>query len=525
MKGAGAAKASRRMEIELKCRLPPSAVAPLLRHPALAAVARGRPRGQRLYSVYYDTPDLALSRHKLALRVRREGRRRWTQTVKAEGRVAGGLHQRSEWEAPVAGGLPDPTKVDAPQVKELLQAPQVRRRLTPVFVTDFRRQRVDLEFPDGTRAELAVDRGTIRAHGRTEAVTELEVELIEGSARTLFAFALELARALPIEVEVFSKAERGYRLAAGEGPPVVKARHPSLEPAMSVEEAFCHIVAGCVAQLQGNVEGMRRGEDVEHLHQMRVALRRARSALATFSRALPKPLTAPVRQALKWLTGELAPARDWDVFVTETLPPILAAFPDHAGLTALRDAAQRLRGEARIRAREATLGHRYRGLVLGVGAWLEARSWREGLDGSSRRRMAAPVVPFAQAVLARRHRQLLQRGRHHARLGADELHGLRILGKKLRYACEFFASLFPARATRPYLAALQALQDVLGAINDAATTERLMNEIAARVPDALVAEGIGVVSDWSARLAAQRRTELDDAWKRFAKREPFWDGR
>jgi triphosphatase len=509
-------------EVELKFRLPRKAWAALLNHPALLRAARGRSRTQRLYSVYYDTPELDLAKSGIALRLRRDGRR-WIQTVKAEGQVSGALHRRREWEAPVSDGALDLTKFDATELEGLLDAPGAREHLKPVFVTDFLRWRLPLALADGTRAELALDQGEIRANGRVQPLTELELELEAGQARALFALALELARTLPLEVEVFSKAERGLRLAQGLGPPVVKACAARLDSETSVEEAFCRVVAGCVVQLQGNVEGMHRGQDPEHLHQMRVALRRARSALGAFSRAIPKPLTAPVGEELEWLTGELGPARDWDVFLAETLPSVLEAFPGHQGLRTLQETARGLRDEAHARARDATLGFRYRGLILGLGAWLEARSWRKGLGEARRRDVQAPVAPFARAQLARRHRRFLKRGRRHERFSAPELHRLRIAGKKLRYACEFFAGLFSARAARAYIEALRRLQDVLGVLNDAAVTEALLLQVAARASDAQVTEGVDLVRDWSLQQAARRRRALSEAWERFVGCEPFWE--
>lgn len=509
-------------EVELKFRLPREAWGALVRHRALREVACGRGRTQRLYSVYYDTPELALAKGGIALRLRREGRR-WVQTVKTQGQVSGALHRRREWETPVSAGALDLGKLDAPELDGLLNAPGVRERLKPVFITDFLRWRLPLALADGTRAELALDRGEIRANGRVQPLTELELELEAGQAQGLFALALELVRDLPLEVEVFSKAERGLRLAQDRGPPVVKARTAHLDPETRVEEAFCRVLAGCVVPLQGNVEGMREGKEPEHLHQMRVALRRARSALVAFSRVIPKSLTAPVGKELERLADALGPARDWDVFLAETLPPAFEAFPGHEGLRALREAAQDLREEAYARARDATQGARYRSLVLGIDAWLEACSWRKGLSEARRQALQGPVGPFARTLLAQRHRRLLKRGRRHARFRAPELHRLRIAGKKLRYACEFFAGLFPAGPARAYLEALRRLQDVLGAFNDAIVTEALLRQALARASDPRLAEGASLVKEWSRRLAARRREALPEAWARFVACERFWE--
>src|SRR5690348_5316049 len=84
-------------EIELKLSAPADAITAVSTHPAVAAVARGRPRTRRLSTTYYDTPERDLAAAGVALRLRRVGRR-WLQSVKGAGAVAAGLHRRAEFE-------------------------------------------------------------------------------------------------------------------------------------------------------------------------------------------------------------------------------------------------------------------------------------------------------------------------------------------------------------------------------------------------------------------------------------------
>lgn len=510
-------------ETEIKLRLPPRAAARLRRHPAVVAVLAGRPVRRRLRSVYFDTPERHLAGARLALRVRRVGRA-WIQTLKAEGRLTGATHQRGEWEAEVAACLPELAKIDAPEARELLESPDVRGRLEPVFETDFRRMTLPLRFPGDGTAELAIDQGHIVAGARREPIAELEVELDPAGARDAYGLLLALERDIPLEVEVVNKAERGFRLLDRSPPPVVKARKPSLTAGDSVEQALVAIVSACLYQVQANVDGFRDRLDVEYLHQMRVGLRRLRSALSTFCAAFPRDLFAPVQDELRWLTGELGPARDWDVFMTETLPPIRATFPDHAGLLRLAAVGANLQERHNARARTAAGSPRYRRLLLALSAWLAARPWRGELAAETLAQVDAPAPGFAAAVLAKRHRQFVKRGKVHHELTAPELHRLRITGKKLRYAAEFFAGLFPARRAEAYVGALQDLQDILGAINDMATTSRLLEEIRAGTADAGVHEAAGIIAGWSAQNAAHCRGALAKAFKRFRRHEPFWTG-
>lgn len=511
-------------EIELKLALPRDAVARLLRHPALARLGGKTAATRRLLSVYFDTADLRLKRERVALRLRKVGRQ-WIQTVKAQGTVSAGLHRRPEWEAPVPGGQPDLAEIGDPALARLFQRPEVRHGLKPVFATEITRTTRILEPAGSTRVELAVDRGEIRAGGASRAISEIELELMAGDPRPVFELALELAQSLPLELEVLSKAERGYQLLAGEPAPAMKAHQPELERAVSVNAALKQIVSACARQFLANVDGMREGRDVEYLHQMRVALRRLRSALSTFSTVYRRELFAPVQDELRWLTSRLGPARDWDVFMTETLPPALAAFPEHAGLAALDKVCRGLRHSANAAALEAIASARYRQLMLGLSAWINCEPWLAALDPDALAQVHGPLKPFADTILEKRHRGLLKRGRRCDELGAEELHQLRIAGKKLRYAAEFFAGLYSRKAARCYLAHLQALQDVLGAINDGATTGALLEQAACASADTQAQAAAGIITGWSAQVAATQRQQLGRVWKRFKEAKPFWGGR
>src|SRR5690606_8278466 len=96
--------------------------------------------------------------------------------------------------------------------------------------------------------------------------------------------------------------------------------------------------------LHGNEAGMQEGSDIEYLHQMRVALRRLRSAFGLFcGKQARTGLAAPAAEDLKWLAAQLGPARDWDVFAGETLAAVGSALPDHAGISALRNRCEQVR--------------------------------------------------------------------------------------------------------------------------------------------------------------------------------------
>lgn len=195
-------------EIELKLALGPDGPSALRRHPLLAALPV---RVSHLGNTYFDTPDGALERARMALRLRRvDGR--VLQTVKTRGQGGGGLSTRGEWEWEVPGpgldlqglaGLPPAALGD-----------EVLARLAPRFTTDFRRETREVAHA-GSRIELALDEGEILAGERRVAIRELELELKAGTPDALWSLAEALAESVPLRPSDTSKAARGGALLAG----------------------------------------------------------------------------------------------------------------------------------------------------------------------------------------------------------------------------------------------------------------------------------------------------------------------
>ncbi len=209
--------------------------------------------------------------------------------------------------------------------------------------------------------------------------------------------------------------------------------------------------------------------DPEALHQIRVALRRLRSAFTLFRPLFSAdPAAATLRDEIKRVTEPFGRARNLDVFLDETLAPEIERRPEEAGLHDLRA----LIGAERERATAAVLAildsAAWRGLIFDLVAWIEAGPWRRTEGARSR-----PAEDFAAEVLERLRRRIKRRGRHLDRLEPEERHRVRIDAKKLRYGAEFFAGLYAEGKSRKrhkaFVAALAALQDHLGALNDIAT--------------------------------------------------------
>lgn len=447
-------------EIELKLALSPRAARDLPEHPLLQAAECHH---QRLLNTYYDTADLVLKARRVALRFRKKGWQ-WLLTVKSAEPASGGLATRSEWETPATPGIFDFSHVDNAPLRASLEA--AKDALVPIFTTNFQRRAWTLTFA-GARIEVALDQGKIESQGRKDALCEVELELLEGPVGALFALARELQKDHALHPMVASKAERGYRLFLQEAPAAFKARPLALAPELSPAQAFRAIAFACLEHLQRNEAGVVKGLGPEYVHQARVALRRLRSATKLFAPVLPPQLAEAYGTAWRALANALGEARNWDVFVGETLPPFLAVFPDD------RD-AKRLHREGR---RSAKLAQQTAAQLFALPEYsrllLEFSAALYDLPDTG----PENLVEFSRQCLSKHSRQARKLAKRHAELTPDERHTMRIRFKKLRYTLEFFAPLLTSKRVRPYLAALGQLQDELGMINDHITAETLIAQI------------------------------------------------
>jgi inorganic triphosphatase YgiF len=512
-------------EIELKLALDPAVVpraAEIARHPAVVAAKRGRLRSARVASTYYDTPDLALEKARVALRLRRDGAR-IVQTVKGPplGDAGGALHAHDEHEWRLARPRLDLERLARTPWRKLFGR-ALEQGLAPVFTTDVIRNSLPLAFPDGSTATLAIDVGTIRTRrgaARRVPIAEIEIEVGEGSAAAAFDLALALIDDWPLTVAPLSKAARGYALARGlpgRSHAPVHAGRAAFAPDAPAEDALRAIVRECLRQVSGNAEGLLADADPEWTHPMRVGTRRLRSCLSLVASLAGRGSVAPVVAEVRWLASVLGAARDWDVLAIETLPPLAAALAQDpataAGWKRLARAVAAHRRTARAAAREAVRSLRFQRLLLATGAACA----RPGFGGTSDRTVTARA--FAERILERRHHGLLERGAALEHGTADERHAVRIAAKKLRYAAEFFSPPDPPKRNRAYLKALAQLQDALGRWNDAVIATRLTAGLAEKSDHATV----GAVRGFAAARAAALSPEIATAWQRFARAEPFW---
>ncbi len=502
-------------EIELKLRIASRDLPQLRCHPAILDALTGKPVTRKLTSIYYDTPQLALLDAGISLRVRRMSGG-WFQAVKAAGHALNGLHQRMEWEDIINSGQPDFSKITEPALIKIFDQPDLRNALSPIFTTDVHRTEWQLAWDNGDRIELALDQGDLVIGELREPISEIELELKGGHAARLFDLALALQQDMPLELENISKAQRGYAHYRPQAPAVTRAHYTSLPSQGTAADAFKQIAWECLAHTQGNQEMVLHGDDIEGVHQMRVALRRLRSLLRVFGNIIESDSTGHYETEIRWISNQLGSARDLDVFVMETLPRLLRPLHQHHGLVLLAAKAEKARRQAYLQALSAISSQRYQRLLLALGAWLENESWRKSTSPELR------TIDIAQQTLAKHYKQLRRHGRQLARMLPEERHEARLAAKRLRYAAEFFCSLYPNHRTQDFLHALAALQNVLGELNDITVTEVLVRQLAGDRPPRALDEALHLFAGWNASQTEHRLEVMKKAWRRFARHKPFW---
>ncbi|TAK84909.1 MAG: CYTH and CHAD domain-containing protein [Aquabacterium sp.] len=490
---------ARMQEVELKFQIPQAA-----RKGVLAAMA---PRGQaapprtRLQAIYFDTADRQLAAAGIALRLRKEGRR-WVQTLKAGGPNA---LQRLEHnvEVTVAAGLRpgvDPARHAGTPAGELLSATLAAagQPLQETFATDIWRRTRQVRTRLGT-LEIALDDGWITAAGHKLAVHELEIELVTGQPRAVIAEARRWVQAHGLWLDLRTKAHRGDQLARGLTTPAAHAKLPGFAADLGLAAASRRLHAGLLDAVLMNASALAAGEgQPEHVHQLRVGLRRLRAtwSLLEGCPALPDAATQDIVVALFRRLGE---ARDSDVL--GTLLPVLKA---HGG--------PELSGET---------GHAAGGpdLAALLAAPEATQLWLSLLDAALDDPGDATLPSLLETAVPRLrdwHRKARRDARRFAELDIEERHTLRKRLKRLRYGIDSLGGLLPRKAVRAHLKALRPAQEALGDLNDSAVAQERFAELVTHEPRAWFALG------WLAARreeAVARTTALLGAWADAPK---FW---
>lgn len=253
-----------------------------------------------------------------------------------------------------------------------------------------------------------------------------------------------------------------------------RAKPLRLHTDSTIEQGFARIAANCLAQIRGNRAGLVGSDEPEFVHQMRVGLRRLRSALSLFKPWIALP--AALVDEIAWLGQSLGAARDAEVLVGSTLPKLLCA----DNLLDLQRAAAAEAQRCRREAVAAVDSARYRKLIAELTQWLKSKGWRAASPAPEG--LSEPLAAASKRLLRRRLKKLrAQTLLLQAQANAENRHALRIAVKKLRYASEFFSA-FASPKAGASLSRLSALQELLGQLNDAEVAQARLQDLARAQP-------------------------------------------
>ncbi|HET6306700.1 MAG TPA: CHAD domain-containing protein [Rhodopila sp.] len=476
-------------------------VAGLGRWKPLAASRNGRPRTQPVKIIWHDSPDHALLEDGLTLAEQRGVRRLE--------RVVPGM---DTW----LPGQPVPVLGDA----DPLPSP-----LAPLAAFEGR-QTVSVHQLGDQPVTLTVAKGSLRAVTAEQPAARI---WLSGEEQAVRAMAMLLAEAVPITVPVASLAAEGIALATGraaawrrQGAPLLPQGTPdggvlgATDAAAHVLGHLTDVILACAAEVV-----RQHGDAPEAVHQLRVAVRRARSALSIFRPALPAGALDTVGARLRELGRRLGPTRDWDVFVGETAPVIQHALPDDPRLQRLLGAASRRRQAYRKELTAFLDSAAFRALGIELAWFAAAGFWRMPPSGDGGAEAEPPVLgDFAAAVLQRRWKKLVVLGRRIEELDVASLHRVRLRAKRARYAAEVFSTLYQGRVAGRFIRRLSVLQQRLGVLNDGAVATHLLAELGG--PSGRHGYATGVVAGFLAARAEKIRPRIIRAFEKFRRQPVHW---
>jgi CHAD domain-containing protein len=288
------------------------------------------------------------------------------------------------------------------------------------------------------------------------------------------------------------------------GAPIELAARPR------VVETALQVLESSVTQLRENAEGVRQENAPDFVHQLRVGVRRLRTAIRFFRAALDAPVLDRLLEEAAWLFRSLGPLREYDVFLRDVLGP----FAGQRGVAALERAVQDERAALLNDARKALASQRFVHLVRDLLAYqgeLSQRKHSLKLRGYARKKLDKRL---AQANALR-----------DAVDSKDPVaqHALRKQLKKLRYACEFVCAAFPDRAAQRYLKRLETVQDALGALQDVAVAEHVLAAQLGHLDPRTVRSPLpGKIRALLDERSARATEALARAWRKFERADPFW---
>ncbi len=503
-------------ELELKLELTPDELQRVNANPALLSVTVGAIATQSIRSIYFDTPDQRLRRADISLRVRSYGDS-WVQNVKCGTRLSNGDSHPVESESPLNSPETHLESIDDGKLRRKIIRLTEGSVLEAVFEVEVKRI-VRLLRTEKGDLELALEEGVFRSGNVEAPLSEAELELKSGNPECLLETAAKLFGGTPLRFSGASKAERGYDLACGRtsscGRPV-QARSVELPADATCRLALEAFIQSAAEQIEANRSVILNSDDPEGPHQLRIGLRRLRSALRAFRPLIDLPSIGELNELTRSLANAIADLRNADVLISEIYAPVASLIKGHAGLAPLKVALHKHRLDKRDAARAALLGEQWSKLQLYLRLW--------PLTIENHKPLQRPVMEYADHALRKAWKNVEKRSENLSALTEEHRHEMRLALKRLRYTVEFFGSHYKPGDIRLFIKRLKVLQEILGYQNDVAQARQLEG-----IADRLCADSregqrvAGYMLGWHTARAAASWEQAHTSWDRFQRTPRLW---
>ncbi len=506
-------------EVELKLMFAPADLEALREDERFRALTgSGKTTVTNLRSVYFDTPGFTLSSAGIVARLRETGNG-LIQTLKTPSKKSGIALHRGEYETAVPPGTAAPRFSLLPdEIRGQIEDIAASAPLNPIVETRVTRCEIEKATAQGGVILIAIDTGSTRSGELVRPLCEIELELRSGPPASLYELALEIIKLAPCTIGIRGKAERGFDLALGTRPGAVHASDAMVSADMNIEDAYIAILDNCLGQFVANLPAVMEESDPTALHQMRVSLRRLRSALELFSDAIRFPGLKAIEKDAQYLARLLGKARDLDVFLSIILPPAEEAFPGDTGLAALRDEVSKEQKHAWHHVIRILSDRRTTRFVLRLALALEEKSWR----GRDIVPAPEPATGFAASSLDQLMKKVASLGSNLKTLDTEDRHDLRKRLKRLRYNLSFFQAAFPEEKVQPFLASLSKLQTLFGKLNDIVMSEAILAHVEKNGSKTAARAGAARLRKYHHKTHDTDMKKTMKLWREFRNVPPFW---
>jgi len=482
---------------------------------SLAAVAvPGSGGTQVLDARYFDTSTYCLQKEKFAYRIRREGEQ-WIATIKGGGLSSGGLHERQEWNVVVRDAQPDITVFAGIDIGQHLIGLVDNQKLEPIVMTKFERRTLDIIMPDGSQIEVAADQGTIVAGLQNAPILEVELELKSGEPSALLQLGAALAREYPLLPESNSKFYRGLTLAGLATVQPKKATKLEIDKNKLAGQELRTILVQLIAQfLVAQQVFLTDPTQPEHVHELRISLRRLRSLLEFYSPLVDHEKYTYHQVQLRNLGQLLGGLRELDVAYMAWKQCSDIQFTSIKSRISLGGIL------AKHRLLEAEKVYEILNAGHATPLLLELWAMLSESKGQQLPEHQCTLSEYSVSRLSSLLRTLTKQGKTIDWTATENVHTLRLQIKKIKYATEVLEPVF--YKVSPFILRLDTLQNKLGLLSDADSTDHLLKKLLKAHSSKTLHLEVGMVIGWQAREVLSVQGKIDKNWKKFYRTAQRW---